>query len=208
MKYNVGKPEDYINELNAACEVAHAKGVKVTNGGIGSTMLIILTYHDYVARGMTAEANDFARRMIPPEIVRQSFNREDMIAKLNFAKKLLGAYKNTAIDYVNFHWYQPARINDESTDTTVDVKAVSEVVNYLKRVTGKPVISNETGQRNNSPNVVAETLKAFYYAKVPFVLWYSGDGKTDGAVALHNLNGTLRRNGDAYANAVKKLRLY
>lgn len=205
LNYNVGTVQDYIAELKAAIEVAHTKGVKVTNGGIGSTPLILLTYHDYLARGMITEANDFAKRMIPAEIVKRSFDNKDMAAKLQMGRDFLAAYKNTDLDYVNFHWYMPARISDNYSDTIVDKKAISEVVDYLRRATGKKIMSNETGQLNNSPKVVIQTAKAYNDAKVSYLLWYSGDGGPYSAVALHNRNTTLRPNGDAYAHIIQKL---
>jgi hypothetical protein len=155
---------------------------------------------------MKAEAKDFAKRMIPDNIVRRSFNNANMAAKLKAAKSLIAAYKNTKLDYVNFHWYMPARISENKLDTVVDKKAVIEVVSYLRRATNKPVISNETGQLNNSPNVVTQTVKAFTNANVKYLLWYSGDGGNGtGAIALHNNNGSIRANGLAYIKAIQQL---
>ena len=48
-----GRMPDYVNELNATVEAAHARDIKVTNGGITSRPLALLTWQDLEDRGLT-----------------------------------------------------------------------------------------------------------------------------------------------------------
>lgn len=45
--FYTGTPEDYAAELEAACQVAHARGVPCTNGGLVSTLVALLAYNHY-----------------------------------------------------------------------------------------------------------------------------------------------------------------
>ncbi|MGC8916905.1 MAG: hypothetical protein ACP5NF_08005 [Thermoanaerobaculum sp.] len=51
--FYTGSPEDYAAELRAACEVAHAKGIPCTNGGLVSTLVALLVYDHYLEKGQT-----------------------------------------------------------------------------------------------------------------------------------------------------------
>src|SRR3954469_19003433 len=51
-KYHSGPIEDYINELSAAINVVHSKGLKVTNAGLTGKGFCLLVYNDYMKRGM------------------------------------------------------------------------------------------------------------------------------------------------------------
>ena len=67
-----GAMADYVNELNATVDVAHARGLKVTNGGITSAPTALLTWQDYINRGLPAKADDLAVRVFgdKPQVLR------------------------------------------------------------------------------------------------------------------------------------------
>ncbi len=67
---------------------------------------------------------------------------------------------------------------------------MEESIAYLHRKTGKTVITNESGELHISPGIVTNMMQKFYDLKMPYVIWYSGDG-SGGAVSLNNLNGSL-----------------
>lgn len=108
------------------------------------------------------------------------------------------ALKSTSIDYVNFHWYQN------------DAKAFGQIAEYLHRVTGKPVISNEVGSATTSPQTVTAILQEAVDLHMAYLNWFSGDITTHGnngdvqqVRALQNPDGSLRPTGDAFAAFVK-----
>jgi hypothetical protein len=55
------------HELNATVEAAHARGIKVTNGGFTWRPLSLLVWQDYKDAGLDAQADDFAARVFAAE---------------------------------------------------------------------------------------------------------------------------------------------
>ncbi len=215
-EYHSGPPQDYINELKMAINVAHAHGIKVTNGALTTKSLVLLVYQDYINRGMTAQANDFANRAIGGNIVSDlpDLSRHAPLKKKEeMGQEFVNAYKSLDLDYVNFHWYEPVmervagarKFTQPSNPDNVDLRALEEVVEYLKRTTGKPVITNEIGELNPSPTIVTTMLQKLYDMKLPIVVWYSGDHTEVGkSVSLHDVaTGDLKPNGLAFADFIK-----
>lgn len=191
-----GTPADYLGELSAAIEVGHRLGIPVTNGGIVSGVTALLTWHDLFATAGKAAADDFAGRAFPEQW--QKKLRASLLAssdgalppgptadKLAAGLQLVSAYRTLPLDYVNFHWY----IDDD--------QALTQAVTYLRKATGKPVITHEIGQYRVDPAVVTGHLRALDALGVPIVIWFDGDG--DPAVGLHDTPGRLRSNGAAFA---------
>ena len=185
LKYHSGSAQDYINELKAAIPVLHASGIKVTNAGLTSQSIAYLVYNDLMQRGMRAEAQAYKQS------VQININAPWVLKKADFIKHVIVAYKDIDLDYVNFHWY------GKSNDT----KALEQTINYIQRVTGKPVVTNEIGQYDNSPETVRAIIQTCRKEKMPFVIWYSGLKGGGRAVSLQNANGTLKDNGEAFKAA-------
>ncbi len=214
LNYHTGSMKQYLDELKVAIEVAHSKGIKVTNGGLTSRHMTLMVWKDYMDRGMKKEAGDFARRTIPQNIINDLpslAKHQPLKNAMNAFDTLLNAYKTMDIDYVNFHWYEPIllRFNNNKQGVNIDtnrleLRAMEEVVTFLRRKTGKDVMTNELGQVTKSKQAVIDVLRKAYELKMPYVIWYSGDGqgKSD-AVALTNYDGTLRENGEAFREFIK-----
>ena len=204
LQYHTGPLSDYINELKAALTVAHSKGLKVTNGGITGE-IIFLVYKDYLARGLTAEAADYARRTMSPAIIADLPNLTNhayTAGKVAMAEYLIPQYKTLNLDYVNLHWYEPISDNYVASAPYYGTKAFTETIDYLKRVTGKTVITNEYGQDNTTPSITTDLMQAALDAKLPFAIWYDGDGTS--AFGLHDRGATtLRPNGQAFAQFIQ-----
>ncbi len=66
--FYTGTPEEYAAELKAACQVAHAKGIPCTNGGLVSALVALLVYDHYLSSGDSAAAQDFAARVFTPDL--------------------------------------------------------------------------------------------------------------------------------------------
>jgi hypothetical protein len=189
---------DYINELNATVEVAHARNVKVTNGGITSSPVALLTWQDFKERGLDAAADDFAVRVFgdQPRILQDlrtepfaGLRSASLQAAWDRAKQLIPMFRQSRMDYVNFHWYE-----DNS-------QALREAVEYLRRATGQPIVTTEIGQHNTNPDVVTGHLTTLVdQLHLPLALWFDADGIP--AMGLHDEPGQLRPNGEAFKSYV------
>lgn len=193
-----GTPAQYLDELNAAVDVGHAHGFKVTNGGIVYQPLELMVWQDYVNRGQIAEANAFAAKAFrsKPQVVKDlqatpftGLHNMVLQSAWDRLKVMMPAFRASKIDYVNFHWYE----DDDSLLTTT--------VSYLARATGKPIVTTELGQHNTTPSVVTGHLTTLIdKLHLPLVLWFDADGIP--ALGLHDAPGTLRPNGLAFKNYV------
>ncbi len=208
--YHSGDADDYINELKTGIEIAHSKGLKVTNGGITYREVCLIMYDDMMQRGKQQEANEFAQKVFPPAMIMRINNTSNPQIKhqLEFGRKIIAAYKTLDLDYVNFHWYEPVKARGANgtnkNDTIVDTKIFEFVANYLKTTTGKPVMTNEFGVFNTSPSLVKGLLQAVYNANLGYAIFYSSDGGVGKAVALQNVSGDLRENGMAFRDFIKQ----
>ncbi len=181
--FYTGTPEEYAAQLKAACQVAHARGIPCTNGGLVGTLVALLVYDHYRQAGQWAEAEDFAARALPPDVRRQlaSPRAQEQIRK---GKALLAAYRAAGVDYVNFHWY------------IADTRALEEAVAYLRAQTGLPVITNEIGQWTDDPNQTTAVMSKIVQLGLPIAVWFGLDGPK--ARGLVNLDGSLRPTGEAF----------
>jgi hypothetical protein len=205
--YHQGGAEDYIMELSTAIKIAHAKGIKVTNGGITVREVCLIIYDDYVQKGESEKATDFAKSVFPDMLTKRiNMNNPQIQRQIEFGRKIIAAYKVLDLDYVNFHWYEPvkARMLAGNTNVEFDPKIFSFVVNYLRNVTGKPVLTNEFGVLNPSPELVKNLLQAVRSAKLEYAIFYSADGGDGKAIALQNGSGDLRENGVAFRDFIKQ----
>jgi hypothetical protein len=195
-RFYAGTMAQYAAELEAAVRVGHARGIPVTNGGITARPLALLTWQAYRERGQQARADDFARRAfsragdrwIQQDLLRRPFQglrRQTLQTAWDKAKALIPAFRRSRMDYVNFHWY----IDDH--------RALREAVAYLRRATGKPVVTTEIGQHNTDPSVVTGHLRTtIAQLRLPLVIWFDFDGMP--ALGLHDQPGVLRPNGEAF----------
>ena len=103
-------PEPYGTELKAACQVAHAKGIKCANGGMVSNDVALLVWDSYFEHGASTQACDFARRALTanqgqrvcgiPTVDQLPAQMQPTLTK---DKTLLQIYKTSGADYVDFH---------------------------------------------------------------------------------------------------------
>jgi len=199
--YYKGPISDYINEIKTAVDVCHAHGVKVADGGLHIGMVSILVYQDYVARGLQAKADDFANRALTSAYLKAAQGKStstDISAKLDKTKQQIDAFKTIALDYVNFHWYQPTAKN--TNDNIASSGVIKEIADYLRRTTGKQVICNEFGQYNQSTTLITSMVSEIELAGLSYAIVYSGSSSS-GAQPL-NSGTTLLANGVAYRDAI------
>jgi len=187
--------QGYAKELATACAAAHLRQTSCTNGGLASASVAALTWLDFLERGKTAEACDYARGAFYTDDDPQagaSFCKYKTVAELpaefkarllRGADRLLALYKTAPIDMVNFHWY------------IHDARALDQTIEFLGRVTGKPVACTEMGQWrwDADPTRVRPLLRAAFASQMKVVIWYSIDNAN--ATSLFEPDGRLRPNG-------------
>jgi len=195
--FYAGSPEAYHTELKAACEVAHQKGIKCTNGGLVSALVALLVAQDYQDQGQEAKAQEFLERTLGQRLEQQGLGDPSTMlsnpkaqSQIVKGRKLLAGYKAAGADFINFHWYIP------------DTDALSETVAYLEKATGLSAMTNEIGQqKNESPEQVTAVLEKVADLSLPYAIWFSIDIPAfGGARGLVDSNGNLRPNGEAFRN--------
>ncbi len=184
--YYSGSAIDYINQLKAAIAVMHSYGIPVTNGGITSVGLEYLVYQDYMNRGMTAEANDYKKRM------HIAVNNADTKDRASFISVLIANYATIDLDYVNFHW---------RSQTSGDAQGLGETIDYLKRATGKKIITTEIGQYDHDPATLTVTVQMCKNYNLPYLIWYSGQ-EEDRSYPLQFNNEALTATGTSYKSFI------
>jgi hypothetical protein len=179
-----GSVQQYARELKAACDVAHAHGVRCTNGGMTNGLLALLVWDDYLTRGDRARAEAFLERAATTA-ERQQLRTPSGRAKADNAirngKALLGAYKAAGADFVNFHWY------------TTDARALEEAVTFLRSRTSLPPISNQLGLRDQDEKTVTALLRKVLDLEMPIAVWDSVDRPQ--SRAFQNPDGKWRQSG-------------
>lgn len=184
-----GTPEEYSEELAAACEVAHQKDIPCTNGGLGGMTVALLVFDHYLESGQTAKAQDFAARAFTPE-EKRLLNSSWAEEQLRRGKALLQVYRDADIDYLNFHWY------------IADTQALEEATVFLKSQTGLPLLTNEVGQRTDDPNQTTAVMGKIVELELPIAIWWTMDASL--ARGLVNPDGTLRPTGEAFQRFIEK----
>jgi len=206
--YHSGSADDYINELKTGIQIAHSKGLKVTNGGITVREVCFIIYDDMMQHGDKQKAKDFAQRAFPDVFLNRinNVNNPQVAKQLEFGRKIFAAYKTLDLDYINFHWYEPvqARGQADKANGAFDPSVFSFVANYLKTATGKPIMTNEFGVFNTSADLTKNLLQTVSDNKLSYAIFYSADGGAGKAVALQNGLGELRDNGAAFRDFVKQ----
>lgn len=201
---------DYINELKAACEVAHELNVKCTNGGLTTVPIVIATYR-WLDSINSKDAAWFLKNCVPVRLQYAACNkgkRKTLEAQVSDVNYLLNQYKVIPIDFINVHTYFPLNkrggydVNNKDTSAA----GLSQVISFVKAKTGKNVISNETGTLNQNEHLVNNVLAAYEKENIEYLLWWSGDGGDGKAKPLHNADGSLTVNGISFQKFMESIK--
>lgn len=188
-----GTPDEYGEQLRAACEVAHSMDVKCTNGGLLSGDVVEIVYQHYLDLGMDAEAQSFADRAFE-DFQRARHSRPGGDERIQMAidrvRGLLEAYRGSGADYVNFHWY------------IGDAAALREAAAYLSEATGLPPMTNEIGQRDLSPQTTIGIMAEVLRLGLPYAVWYFSDARLAKGL-IERGTGALRPTGEAFREFIK-----
>lgn len=189
----------YGAELSAACAVAHAAKAACANGGLTGISAAALLWWAALADGDADRACEFAQRALPGRELCAYRKAAEVPAQvkaqlIGSADRLLALYRSAPIDTVNFHWFG------------TDARAFAETADYLAKVTGKPVVSNEIGLRRGAddPALVRPLLRAARAEGLRLAIWYSLD--TADTVSLFGRDGRLRPTGWEFQRQLSGLR--
>jgi hypothetical protein len=197
-----GTPADYLHELSDAVQVAHARGYRISNGGLTTTGVKLAYWHHLWITGQRQVADRFARDTLTPGLTHNQVilgdipdsadparpvlgQNEQMRSNLARVEALIAGYPRTGVDYVNFHWYESG---------PEDLRGVAT---WLRETTRLPVICNEMGQFSASPDTVTALMSMAVSLRMPYVFWFALDGH-GAAVGLADESGVPRANGAAF----------
>jgi hypothetical protein len=205
-KFYTGTPGQYLSELAAAVPVAHAHGTLISDGGLVSAGVQLATWDDLWVHSGCAAADQYAALAFPLSRIGGDTiadlpscadpNRPILASTpkalelLNDTNTLIAGFRSIPIDYVNFHWYQST------------AKAMGITVEFLRRATGKQVVTNEIGQFDTSPDTLRGLLDETARLHIPWVTWFASDG-SGGAMGLFNADNSIRPNGVAFRDFVQ-----
>lgn len=200
-----GTNDQYLEGLKAVCEIAHQKGIKCANGGITSSASKILTASYYEKENIDPDK----LKMMIDQVSNSGQFYFDLIknnGKINGvpffdsviqnSKDLVTRYKDSGADYMNFHWY--------STDS----QALILTANYLKQLSGLPVITNEFAPSNmNNPDDQLQLMKTIRSLELPIAIQFSlsvveNDVLIDKLII--NPDGTLNPHGVVYQKFIRQ----
>ena len=157
-QFHSGPIEDYITELKNAVSVCKQYGVKVTDGAIHIENVLLVKNGKINANKNT------------PEVA-----------------KLINAYKDIDLDYVNVH--------TQGIGSNYPLSDFTDCADYLRNQTGHPVMSNEWHVESNSSSLMSDMVKG----------WKAGDYKYSICASkkypLYK-NGSLTTIGKNYKNDI------
>lgn len=193
---------DYLNLARAAGPIIHSFGLEFSNGGIYGNGLDIPVYR-YLRDEISQDTADaYAAIAMSTGAVNEANTPGSNPTLQNIVARVDSILDNADLfDKINVHPYMV--YDPHITDDSLVVANNTLVFHYIKQFiewrTGKPCITNETGQRTNEqPALVTSMLTDYLADNWQLVLWFSGDSPDADARALQAVDGSLKLNGIAF----------
>ncbi len=187
-----GTADQYLAELQAACEVAHQMHVLCTNGGLTGDGTTYLAYKHLLDLGQTEEAQAYAQNAFADYQLRR-FNSPDFPAFFDQVSAHLAplaqGYKAAGADFMNFHWYSD------------NASALADTVKNIQEATGLSAVSNEFATNSTDPQPIGQLMQTALDLHLQYVIWYSSDARI--ARALLEPQGQLRPTGQAFEDFIR-----
>lgn len=145
LNYWKGTPQDYLLTLNALTAIAHEYGIPTSNGGILQPFIYYMRWV-YKQEGKLDSAALLTKRgnLFPND-------NAGTQQRIDWYRVLIPGIAASNVDYVNFHWYEPAHNILTTSDTTTGLLPL--VIQFLRDRTGKPVITTEFGSKYDSQSL-------------------------------------------------------
>jgi hypothetical protein len=204
LKFHSGDIDDYLNMLKVAVDVAHSKGIKVSDGGITNPQISLLVYNNLISQNKVSEANQYANATMTPQVLSFAHNQDmntDLGKKLSQAQKLIAGLQNINIDYVNLHWYEQLGNKASSSNNTnaVSTGQLNYAISYLNQAIKKPIIIGECGQIDADASLTTSMLQEITNMRTPYAIWFSTNNGTTKAL---NDGNSLLPTGYAFVNFI------
>ncbi len=223
--FYAGTPDQYLTELRIAVDVAKAHNVNVTDGGIPWTTISLVAWNQirktrgtsaadaYIATVFRGGSNAWIRNDLtgvaaddpdPYSHLSRVAPRQNWVD----AEYLLSQFGtdpgDVPLTFVNFHWYVLDDFGGYKTAGYTDAEALTDTIDAIKAITGRPVVTNEFGQHGTTPEAVAGNLHVVLdQENLPFVVWFDADG-----IPAHGLfdpalgPGHLRLSGETFRDTL------
>lgn len=188
-----GSTEQYKEQLQSACDMVHQQGALCANGGIEGDLVSLYLYQSYLDRQEKEKAEQFIQRAFDQnklQMFTSEYFQPTLLKIVKRSKELISVYRHVPIDYVNLHWAQD------------DAEAFGEVVNFLKRQTGKQVISSEI-KFPQDVQVAEALMKKVSRLRIPCAIWYFGV-EASGASAITKQGGASHHLGKRFRLFTKR----
>lgn len=195
--FHSGPKEDYVAQLFAAMVIAHMAGVRVTNGGLCTPVILVLTYRKLIAAGRKYDAGIVYNAM-DLRVQKAAANigsNKDIEAKVDDANYLLQAYAKYGIDFVNFHWYEYLTYNHPDDGKTSG--ALGLVMEFLQDETGKKVVCTEMGQHTANTDLTIHMLDDVWNYNLRYLIWASFTSRAENTFPLND-GDKLNASGEVF----------
>lgn len=177
-EYWEGTVQEYLVWMEKCVQVGHAHGLPVTNGGT-TIGIVYAMLQWYIDEGKPADSIQFIKdRYGITGSAGGTYATEQRI----WYQTLLAGFANSDMDYVNVHWYEPARDN---TTNIVTSELLPLIINYIQIVTGKNVITTEMGVKNGNYGLAYEYFDQWKASGARYVIYYAGSSD-QGAQSFDN----------------------
>jgi hypothetical protein len=197
-----GTAGEYLTQLAAACEVAHARSVPCADSGLSTRGLVTVMTREALDNGENARAVDLWGRLnhnpaVTEQAVRAALSNPSISNEIADTRALVRGLAAAGVDLVNFHHLHR------------DVPLLNHVIAWLRAtVPTVPVFTSELGQGSRTdagcdpdPQETRDKLHAVKDARLALCVWLSQDipGRSCG---LTGADGVMREAGVAFYNVV------
>lgn len=185
--------------LQAAIDVCNELGIKIkiTNGGLHDPYFAFAYYND-LKKTNADSALSFMNKYFTDQMkyvaTHTVNNSNPFMQYYNRTDTLFKAYCTMNLSYINVH------IKQEDNGIMIDYDYLKAIRDFIKRMSGKDLASNEIGLRfKDDSKSVTRILSACRLLRIREINWFSGDGATDNAEGFIT-NDRLNESGNAFKN--------
>lgn len=201
-----GSMSEYADMLATAKPIIHSRSLKFTNGGVYGTGYHMLVFRYLNDNYDLSTADAYADNTMTSGQRNAAFipNSNPSLEQLatNVFTVLIAVRDNC--DYLNIHPYEDFDKDDDLTARGAKTTITPNVLRYMQEygywATAVPVITNETGIRDNvQPSLVTAMLQEYEDLGFEYCIWFNGEG-SEGAKSLNQQVSpySLLPNGEAY----------
>jgi hypothetical protein len=199
---NSNSADFYITQLSQTITLAHARGIKVANGGFTGHTMKYVVYNWLLTNGRTEDANLILNNEFTSgqkaAIIANTYTTT-YANQLDIVNSVLVNGTSIDLDYINFHWYFGSGTSQPIVPLIKPALLAKEAFEALS---GLPAIMDEVGQHNHVVSHPTDVLKELTKTGLPYIFWTDGDS-SGGTYGLHEgSSGDLRPNGENFTSFI------